>query len=244
MKVKAYVFAIAAVLSVVSLILFLISAVSSGTSSIPSVILSGVLTSSLASLIIIIGEYFIIKRTAIEKLYIESEHIKKQIFKSIRYLAPLDLYMLNADKIKKSVKGYLGILEIGLDDLGFLFDDVLFVSEIFCKKGKRKKRLWIHKNIYELIYNYKKEVAAVSDELYLILNNPSLVSKGPCLKSFENLQKVFFNTSQGPAEKSVCVEQTYLKNIEESNSKLLEFISHEAAKETKQNYSLGIFMLP
>lgn len=219
MKVKAYVFAIAAVLSVVSLILFLISAVSSGTSSVLSVILSGVFSSSFVSLIIVACEYFQNKRTAIENLYTESERIKKQINKNIRYLAPYDFYELNessADKIKESINGYLSILDIDLDKLGFLFDDVFFVSEVFRQKNKRKKRLWIHKNIYELIYNYKKEVAAVSDELYLILNNPSLVSKGPCLKSFENLQKVFFNTSQGPAEKSVCVEQTYLKNIEES----------------------------
>ncbi len=247
MKVKAYVFAIAAVLSVVSLILFLISAVSSGTSSILSVILSGVFSSSFVSLIIVACEYFQNKRTAIENLYTESERIKKQIHKNIRYLAPYDFYELNessADKIKESINGYLSILDIDLDKLGFLFDDVFFVSEVFRQKNKRKKRLWIHKNIYKLIYDYKRCVAFASDELRLILNNPSLISDDPYLNSFKHVQESFFKSSPGPMTKSIRVEATYLKNIEENNDKLLTFIKHESTEKIERNYIIDTCTLP
>lgn len=247
MKVKAYVFAIAAVLSVVSLILFLISAVSSGTSSILSVILSGVFSSSFVSLIIVACEYFQNKRTAIENLYTESERIKKQINKNIRYLAPYDFYELNessADKIKESINGYLNILNIELDKLGFLFDDVFFVSEVFRQKNKRKKRLWIHENIYKLIYEYRKEVAKASDELRLILKKPSLISDNPYLNSFKHVQESFFKSSPGSMTKSIRVEATYLKNIEENNDKLLTFINPESTEKIERNYILDTDMLP
>ena len=78
----------------------------------------------------------------------------------------------------------------------------------------------------------------------LILNNPSLISDGPCSNSFKHVQESFFKSSPGSRPKSIRVEATYLKNIEENNDKLLTFIKHESTEKIERNYIIDTCTLP
>ena len=237
MKIKAKAIRVLIDISFILLIAFIISALISSTGSIVSVLLSGVLCSSLASLIILFVEYTQEKINAIEKLYCESERIKKQIQKSIYFLPPDKFNIEDPEKIKKFVDGYLAIIDIDLTDLGFLYADICFLSEFSPRLEQCKKRHWIYENIYNSFRNYKSCIANEKRHLDAIVDGGYKKIHPATYELFTKMQGSFFTTTE--QDLINVVEANYLKKIETNNNKLLEMI-HSEKQPLQESYVINV----
>lgn len=238
MRVKAKALRMLVLTTLISTIGFIVSSLISSTSSILSVILSGVLGSSLVSLVIVGVEYSQEKRNAIEKLYCEAERIKKQINKNITYIRPEYFSKIDSEKIKKFVNVYMEIINIDLTDLGFLYADICFVTELSSKPEKCKKRHWIYENIYSLLLNYQQCVRKEKRHLDAIINANYDKIHPATYPIFSKMQDKFFTRIEN--ENFTNVEATFLKTIEENNNRLLEYIDNEK-QPLKESYIICTF---
>ena len=240
MKVKAKALRMLVLITLISTMGFIVSSLVSDTSSILSVILSGVLGSSLVSLIVVGLEYSQEKRDAIEKLYCEAERIKNQINKNITYIRPEYFDKIDSEKIKQFVDGYMEIINIDLTDLGFLYADICFVTELSSKVEKCKKRYWIYENVYSLLYNYIQCAKKEKRHFDAIINAKYKKIHPATYETFSKMQNHFFTCIE--KEHCIEVEATFIKTIEENDDVLLKYIDNDNKEQSsEQSYIIYVF---